>query len=203
MKTQQKSNLALVLMPMHSVIGKISQELPSKAELPVLIPSPRWEIMNEALDKPHGARMLLFFTATHSEDECLCQLVVGMGRLATQIEDSEDPRKNLERIFVHAFGWLLKLNKKLVFIAIHEERERQEDLCKSGRFAWCVSTPDIDAHLKLRVLVEEVGEVANALDRLATNANQTNLEHLITELVQVAAVCVGWLEALDTVSGHG
>ena len=103
MKTQ-KADLASVLMPMHSAIGMISQELPAKAELPVLIPSPRWEIMNEALDQPHGARMLLFFSTAHSEDECLCHLTMGLGHLASQVNDSENPKKTLERLFVHAFG---------------------------------------------------------------------------------------------------
>ena len=50
---------------------------------------------------------------------------------------------------------------------------------------------------KFRILAEEIGEVANALDRLEMINCMTNQKHLREELVQVAAVAVAWLEALE------
>lgn len=65
------------------------------------------------------------------------------------------------------------------------ERRRQEDKWHEPPGSWPCA-PGI----KLAVLLEEVGEVANALlERDATN--------LRAELVQVAAVCLKWLEAYD------
>lgn len=57
-------------------------------------------------------------------------------------------------------------------------------------------------HEKLSVLIEEVGEVAREIltmqgRRHARDAAGT-VEALRAELVQVAAVCVAWIEALDT-----
>lgn len=44
----------------------------------------------------------------------------------------------------------------------------------------------------LRILVEEVGEVAKALN------DREPVEDLRAELVQVAAVAIAWIEAMDT-----
>lgn len=70
--------------------------------------------------------------------------------------------------------------KHMVFCAINRERKRQDTLW--GR----KSMPE---GLELTILVEEVGEVARALQ------GDGNLKE---ELTQVAAVCVRWLEALQS-----
>lgn len=70
------------------------------------------------------------------------------------------------------------MNKEIIFDALDLERARQDLLHewsqKTNRFA---------------VLVEEVGEIGAALQE----PNQGNLEE---ELVQLAAVCIRWLEEL-------
>jgi len=46
---------------------------------------------------------------------------------------------------------------------------------------------DFPHHFRMAILAEEVGEVACALQ-------DGNEKHLIDELIQVAAVCVRWIE---------
>ena len=78
-----------------------------------------------------------------------------------------------------------------IFAAIVAERARQREKwsrAHSWGFGDCSSLEVVEP-VKAAVLAEEVGEVARAMldgDRLA----------LRTELVQVAAVAVAWLEAL-------
>jgi len=89
--------------------------------------------------------------------------------------------------------------------AIKAERLRQEQRKAEGRFTHTCADPDPGAMTdaeKLTVLVEEVGEVAREVltqdgRRLARDTEGTR-EALRTELVQVAAVAVAWVEALDT-----
>ena len=47
------------------------------------------------------------------------------------------------------------------------------------------------------MLTEEIGEVAEAIDLLEQVDSRARREHLITEIVQVAAVAVAWLESLE------
>jgi len=70
---------------------------------------------------------------------------------------------------------------------IRKERARQDDLAAAGRWGG-ESVATISDDRRLRVLVEEVGEVASALQ---------DGSQLRVELVQVAAVAVAWLEAFD------
>lgn len=65
---------------------------------------------------------------------------------------------------------------------IEQERDRQDE--KFGAFAGFDTDPE---HRKVTVLAEEFGEVARAV----LESDGPNLEE---ELVQVAAVCVAWLE---------
>lgn len=79
-----------------------------------------------------------------------------------------------------------------IFAAIRAERKRQGE--KWNRFhSWgygdC-SNPELPNPVKVAVLTEEVGEVAKAM-------LERDNEALRTELVQVAAVCVAWLESLE------
>lgn len=70
------------------------------------------------------------------------------------------------------------LNREMIFRLIDAERLRQD-----------ARHPEWDEEKALAVLVEEVGEVAKAL-------NEMDKVELIRELVQVAAVCVRWLEQI-------
>jgi hypothetical protein len=71
--------------------------------------------------------------------------------------------------------------------AIHDERARQEQLYGDGTLEWIASRPDCPNELRLAALMEEVGEVARAYH---------DGKDLQTELVQVAAVAVAWLEGI-------
>lgn len=84
-----------------------------------------------------------------------------------------------------------------IFTDISVERARQDSLRDMGKFR---STPTELAAAgrlsdTLTVLSEEFGEVA----RVVCESIEGNLdtEHLREELVQLAACCVGWVEAID------
>lgn len=83
----------------------------------------------------------------------------------------------------------------VVLCDIGDERERQEELKAAGRFPHTCAddVPDSD---KLVILVEEVGEVARAIQ----SRDRANLRE---ELVQVAAVACAWVEALDKEAADG
>jgi hypothetical protein len=88
-----------------------------------------------------------------------------------------------------------------VFALVARERARQRDLYRTGRISFDCGSPIPDLNRKLRVLVEEVGEVAQDIDRLEDSRDARGrkfiLEDLEKELVQVAAVAVAWLESLQ------
>ena len=88
-----------------------------------------------------------------------------------------------------------------VFARIANERSRQRELFHAGKITFDCASPLPDANRKLRVLVEEVGEVAQEMDRLENlrdgRAACFAREDLQEELVQVAAVAVAWLESLE------
>ena len=81
------------------------------------------------------------------------------------------------------------------------ERQRQEALKASGKFTYTCADPEMTHAERLAVLVEEVGEVARALleqghlpNEQSHDLHGADLRH---ELVQVAAVALAWLEAID------
>jgi NTP pyrophosphatase (non-canonical NTP hydrolase) len=76
-----------------------------------------------------------------------------------------------------------------IFLEIVEERRRQDFLKSQGKFAHTCADA-MPASIKLAVLAEEFGEVARAV----CERDYVNLRE---ELVQVAAVSLAWLEALD------
>jgi hypothetical protein len=82
------------------------------------------------------------------------------------------------------------------------ERARQRKLLNEGKILFNCDSPVADANRKLRVLVEEVGEVAEALDAFdypnPTKRLAAIKDHLQDELVQVAAVAIAWLECFET-----
>lgn len=73
---------------------------------------------------------------------------------------------------------------------ILRERMRQEQLRAEGRFAHTAADPEMSDTAFLAVLMEEVGEVARAIN------DAEGAKRLRDELVQVAAVCVARLELL-------
>lgn len=80
------------------------------------------------------------------------------------------------------------------------EFHRQQKLKREGRFKYTCADNEMNNGERLAVLVEEVGEVARALCELQQcNPHDTEglqkLLHLKTELVQVGAVCLAWLES--------
>lgn len=70
---------------------------------------------------------------------------------------------------------------------IQLERGRQEALKQTGKFQFTCADP-ISDWKKLPILLEEVGEVAKAM-------NEDDSIGIVKELIQVAAVCVAWLES--------
>ena len=88
---------------------------------------------------------------------------------------------------------------------IVKERARQEQLRLDGKFRATCATVGPDQMTEYEcgcVLVEEVGEVARACLGLLEAKEQDDpreyIDHLREELIQVAAVCVAWVERLDT-----
>jgi hypothetical protein len=85
--------------------------------------------------------------------------------------------------------------------AIAVERARQEDIGEAKRaqgIDWrSCADPDMGGGdpMRLAVLAEEFGEVANAV--LETAYGSDDDAHLRTELIQVAAVAAAWAEAID------
>lgn len=77
---------------------------------------------------------------------------------------------------------------------ITRERERQDILKSEGRFEFTAADSECPNHLRLEMLVEEIGEVARAKQ----NKDNGNLKE---ELVQTAAICLAWLEYLESVRG--
>lgn len=82
------------------------------------------------------------------------------------------------------------LARAMVFERVAAERRRQSELKASGKFAY-TAADDVVGGLKLAILVEEVGEVAKALNE------GDDLASLQAELVQVAAVATAWAESIE------
>ncbi len=80
--------------------------------------------------------------------------------------------------------------------ALHDVRlERGNQIGKwGGREADGVENPGQSNYVRLRVLAEEFGEVAEAMGRPEDGNGKGDLRK---ELIQVAAVCVAWVEGLD------
>lgn len=82
------------------------------------------------------------------------------------------------------------------------ERDRQDQLKASGRFQFTCADPELIDTQRLAILLEEVGETGRAI------LNRIGLSHdlphgvlgrgqLRTELVQVMAICLAWVEGMD------
>jgi NTP pyrophosphatase (non-canonical NTP hydrolase) len=82
-----------------------------------------------------------------------------------------------------------------ILTCVIAERDRQEHLLISGKFKWTCADPTVGNLEKLAVLAEEFGEVARVVCEESCN-DKSDIEHLKEELIQVAAVCVAWVEGL-------
>ena len=134
-----------------------------------------------------------------SLDERLAVLIAYVGAIAWPHESSSARRLALLKTAGCAFAWLAALNLKPedILLRISEERTRQRELFAQRIHLFRTDSPVVDWKRKLRVLTEEVGEVAEAIDRLERSPKSSLLKkHFVTELIQVAAVLVAWLESL-------
>jgi len=89
---------------------------------------------------------------------------------------------------------------RVVLGEVAAERNRQEAKCAEKRdegLLWLTcADPRMPSAERLAVLVEEVGEVARELCDARAEKREP-APNLRVELVQVAAIAVGWIEALD------
>jgi hypothetical protein len=171
------------------------------------IPQPRKMILADISITPE--RLL---ARTASEGENYRQLILLLGLLASVTGQTNAPIKRvyLMRLAAHCVGWVEQLQPRVsVFAFIHHERRRQTQLFMDGELPFNCAAPDVDEKLKLQVVGEEAGEVAQALDdlrgaHLLKTAGRTRSEiinlrtlELCAEITQVSAVCVAWLESLE------
>jgi hypothetical protein len=180
----------------------------------IKIPPIRQAIFDRLINQPGW----MYVLTQNSHDLTLADLASGVGMLGAQVMSNHvhqnkdfNHREQLERIAAHALGWLSRLEVKDPFSLVHAERERQAKLFRTGKILFDCSSPTPCPLRKLRVLFEECGEVAQAIDEIeqgssAPSVCRTHLprlrRHLITELVQVAAVAVAWLESGEPPSAN-
>lgn len=90
-----------------------------------------------------------------------------------------------------------------IFGDIIEERIRQERLKREGKFLHTCADPNMLSSEKYLVLAEETGEVARAVLNLQGFSRDygADLGKVRTELLQVAAVAVAWMEFIDGIIG--
>jgi hypothetical protein len=93
--------------------------------------------------------------------------------------------------------------QRAIFRAILRERTRQEQLKAAGKFLYTCADPNMLSSEKCLVLTEECGEVARACLNLQNFSRDygADLGKVREELVQVAAVCLAWLEFIEGVTG--
>lgn len=136
-------------------------------------------------------------------DEKLRLLMIPAGQLAAVLRDRDWSKNNLAKIYGLCTGWLMALGEKTPVVKIIAERARQEKLLREGKFLFTCASRVADPIRKLRVLVEEIGEVAEAIDQLEIAESRRSLAlkeyrlELRAEITQVAAVAVAWLESFE------
>lgn len=93
--------------------------------------------------------------------------------------------------------------REQVFYRIYSERMRQERLKATGKFLYTCADPQMLSADKYLVLGEEFGEVGRAILNMQGYATdyKAGLEDIQKELIQLAAVCVAWLEFIEQVIG--
>jgi NTP pyrophosphatase (non-canonical NTP hydrolase) len=167
------------------------------------MPVARIAILNLVNTDPDTMRAALCGGNTKEcSDLKVVQLATYQGLLASYLQDEGWNRQRLRNLYGFVTGWLMFVDYKNIPDAIHAERERQEQKFRDGIFTFTCASLTASPKRKLRVLIEEIGEVARAIDRIESyqilKISKKDAEaHLCEELVQVAAVCVAWLESLE------
>ncbi len=82
-----------------------------------------------------------------------------------------------------------------VGVLIFDEIERQDWLARAGKFGSTHIFPGGPDEARLRVLVEEVGEVAKELNEI-DQGNSDRGDALLAELIQTAACAGAWAAAI-------
>src|SRR3954467_6076485 len=93
------------------------------------------------------------------------------------------------------------MTQEYVLNLVRMERQRQGQLEAAGKIPFNCADPNVGNLLKLAVLGEEFGEVCKEVYEAAAFFGQPPADvtaKLRTELVQVAAVAVAWIEGLST-----
>lgn len=116
-------------------------------------------------------------------------------------EITNNLRWQLGELAAYALIWATAGHRNYVrgVQAIVDERQRQRELLAAGRIVDDCASPATDPGAKFRVLFEECGEVAHAIDQVQHHGLAAT--NIATELTQVAAVCVAWLESLQPQKG--
>lgn len=86
---------------------------------------------------------------------------------------------------------------RLILKDVHRERLRQNQLKSEGKFAYTCADSEMTQSDRLAVLGEEFGEVCHEVNEGIGVNRKVILAKLRKELVQVAAVCVAWVESVD------
>ena len=84
---------------------------------------------------------------------------------------------------------------------VWSERHRQDALRLAGKIPFTCADRTVPAKDKLAVVVEEVGEIAEALQRPGQLTSRTRA-HLRMEIIQAAAVLHAWAESLTPRPGE-
>jgi NTP pyrophosphatase (non-canonical NTP hydrolase) len=134
--------------------------------------------------------------------------------VAKNILDPTNAHMFTGRTDEYYYSLLQRLASRIInkpYAEIYAERDRQESLKVSGKFLWTCADKDVSHQAKLAVLAEEFGEVAKEVvdyniskdkylaDKLEFSRRRKLyfLKRIREELIQVAAVCVAWCEAID------
>lgn len=184
--------------------------------LEAISPTARAVLAKSAPAKPGGPRQLILkevafdrarlfsYDDSKSDDDKLVELCGFVGSLAQHVHNNSVQRNRelLVKIAAHCAGWVTALGTvKDVFKAISDERDRQQQLFAGKKITFNCASPLIDRRRKFRVLVEEVGEVAQECDNLERCRKPRVVRPFLREeLIQVAAVCVAWLESYEVQS---
>lgn len=166
---------------------------------PGTISATREKVLALLDSEPGVMRHALIGGEAKGHDDKLVLLSIHAGHVAAFIKDSDWLWAHLRNIYGFTAGWLMQLGEQRPQNVISIERDRQDELFVTGKLSFNCASRTAGPPRKLRVLMEEIGEVAEAIDLLenANGATRTSTRHLRSELVQVAAVAVAWLESLE------
>jgi hypothetical protein len=122
-------------------------------------------------------------------------------RTGVLVEQRELLRLCLVRLVSFVIAWLRRDAQvcggaAALIDQIYLERVRQRSLFLSRRITFDCADPEVSGKRKFRVMFEEAGETAQAVDKIEQLDNIWTRHHLATELVQLAAIATAWLEAL-------